>query len=174
MKMIDKGRSAPNELLNVAAKARRLASQTSPEWEKYRLAGWLARDPHDGAALCEAILRGAKVGDDLSAAYIETPHGFFHLQLAIAAVSERLWEYFWNEKHPDRVAQAWDGADFALTSIWRKHVREIFSKCRQDAVLAMTPEQYAAKLTGAGATEAAAEMLLARLSVIREADTPST
>jgi hypothetical protein len=174
MTTIEKGRSAPHELLNIAAKARQLASQVSPEWERFRLAGWLTRDSHNVDALCEVILRGAKAGDELSAAYIETPHGFALLQLAITAASDRLWEYLWNEKHPGRVGHASDGEDVALMSVWRKRVREIFSKCHQDAVLAMTPEAYAAKLTKGGSKEDTVEMLLARLSVIREGDTPST
>ena len=75
-------------------------------------------------------------------------------------VSGRLWEDLWNDKYPDRFGQAWNGQDFALMSVWREKVRAMIEECGQDAIFAMTAEEYVAKLIDASADEEAVETLV--------------
>jgi len=153
-------------LIHIAARVEELAYQASPEPEAYRLAGRLLRllgipisDLHDQevVALAEAHVHLAKAGED---SFSDDPHYFFLLQSAIAQVSYRLWEELWDENHPDRFGQPWDGQDFTLMSVWREKVRAMIKECGQDAVFGMTAGGYVARLIDAGADEEAVEMLV--------------
>ena len=170
-----------NELLKLAAKARQLADQVSRETEEYRMAGRLYRliqfrfsdlSEREVTAFAESHVDLAKTAED---PFADDPDGFCFLHCAIALVSYRVWEDLWNEKHPDRFGQAWDGEDFVLMSIWREKVRTIIKECRHDAVFVMTAEQYITKLIDAGASEEAAQGLAAWLSEVKyDGDAPST
>jgi hypothetical protein len=123
-------------------------------------------------AFAEAHVQSAQTGNDLFAGH---PHTFYLLQSAIVQVSYRMWEDFWNERHPDQLGEAWNGQDFALMSIWREKVRTMIQECRQGAVLTMSAEEYVAKLTEDGASEEAAVDLAEWLSEVEYGGTtPST
>lgn len=160
------------ELLKLAAKVGHLADHVSHEPAGYRIAGRVNRFIHSPApdlkeqeltALAEAHVYLAKIGDD---PFVDSSCGFFLLQSALAQESYRLWEGLWNDNHPDRFGQPWEGEDFALMSVWREKVRGVIKECRQEAVLAMTGEEYVAKLIAAGADEHAAEDLSDWLSEV--------
>jgi hypothetical protein len=148
-------------LIEIADRAQELANCAFREPEAYRIAGRVIRSrihlelgniatEADTGALAEAHVHLAKAGDDPYAAH---PAHFFLLQCATQIVSCRLWEDCWNEKHPDRVGEAWDGEDFALMSVWREKVRAMIKQCDQNPVFGMTMKQYAAELIDAGASE---------------------
>src|SRR6266852_2900912 len=149
----------PNGLLTIAAKAGQLAYQASREPESYRLAGRLFRDEigHDVEDYAEAVVYQARMGND---PYADDPRHFLLLQVFMQVVSGRLWEGLWNDKYPDRFGQAWNGQDFALMSVWGEKVRAMIKESGQDAVFAMTAEEYVAKLIDASANEEAVEMLV--------------
>jgi hypothetical protein len=165
----------------LAAKAGQLADQVLRESEAYRLAGRLNRlvqfqfsdlNERELTTFVEAHVQSAKTGNDLFAGH---PHRFYLLQSAIPQVSYRMWEDFWNEKHPDQIGKASHGQDFALMLIWREKVRTLIQECRQGAVLAMSAEEYIAKLTEDGASEEAAVDLAEWLSEVEYGgNTPST
>ena len=173
--------SCSGELLKIAAKAGRLANAVSHETEAYRTAGRLNRlvqfhfsdlNETEVTAFAEAHVQLAKTGNDLFAGH---PHSFYLLQSAIAQVSYRMWEDFWNEKHPDQIGKAWHGQDFSLMLIWREKVIVMIKDCRQHAVLALNPEEYVAELTEDGAREEAAVDLAEWLSEVEYGgNTPST
>ncbi|MFY9582915.1 MAG: hypothetical protein WAR21_00305 [Candidatus Acidiferrales bacterium] len=163
---IEKRLPGPDGLVNIAAKAGQLAYQASGEPEAYRLAGRLFRlleipvsdlQGQEVAAFAQAYVHHAKAGNDV---FSGDPHHFLLLQCAVAQVSYPLWEQLWNDKHPDRFGQGWEGEDFALMSVWREKVRATIRECRQYAVFAMPCEEYVAKLIDAGASEEAVEMLV--------------
>jgi len=159
-------RGANSELLDLATKANQLASQVSRHEESYRAAGRLARDPHDIDALSEAIVQGAKEADGVLADFMRAPEMFVLSQLALSHVSNRLWEDLWNETHPDRFGQAWDGEDFALMSVWRVKVRAMIQGCSRGFVLATTTDEYIAKLIKAGANEETTKELVNWMSEV--------
>ena len=146
-------------LIHIAAKAGQLALQASREPEVYRLAGRLFRNEigHDVEAYAEAVVYQARNGNDL---YPDDPRHFLLLQVFMQIVSYRLWEDLWNFKYPDRFGQAWNGQDFALMSVWREKVRAMIKECGQDAVFAMTAQEYGARLIDASANEEAVEALV--------------
>ncbi|MFY9585379.1 MAG: hypothetical protein WAR21_12910 [Candidatus Acidiferrales bacterium] len=157
-------------LINIAAKAGQLAYEASREPETYRLAGRLFRDEigHDVEAYAEAVVYQARNRND---PYADDPRHFLLLQVFMQMVSYRLWEDLWNDKYPDRLGQAWDGEDFALMSVWREKVRALIEECRQDAIFAMTAEEYVAKLIDASANEEAVEALVDWMSnVLHESE----
>lgn len=168
-------------LLSIATKARRLAYEVSREPRAYRRAGTLCRliefrfsslNEREVTAFAEAHIEQAKWGEDPLA---DDPRGFCLLQIAIAQVSYHLWEYLWNEKHPNQFGKAWEGEDFALMSIWRQKILATIKQCRQGAVLAMSPEVYIAKLIESGASEETATDLTEWLSEVKcGGTTPST
>jgi hypothetical protein len=170
-----------SELMRLAAKAGRLADQVLREPEPYRMAGRLNRliqfqlselNEREISAFAEAHVDQAKGAQDAAA---NDPVAFYRLQCAIAVVSYHMWEDLWNEKHPDKFGEAWNGQDFALMSIWREKVRTMIQECRQGAVLAMTAEEYVAMVIESGASEEAAEQLAEWLSEVEyEGTTPST
>jgi hypothetical protein len=137
-------------LIEIADRAQELADRAFPGRDAYRIAGRLFRNPRDPEAFAEAYVYQATTGNDL---LVGEPGHFFLLQCATGVVSFRLWEDLWNEKHPDRVGEAWDGEDFALMSVWREKVRAMIKQCDQNPVFDMTMEQYTAKLIDAGASE---------------------
>jgi hypothetical protein len=160
------------ELLRLAAKAGRLADQVSRESDVYRMAGRLNRlvqfqfsdlSEREITAFAEAHINQVTEAEDF---FADDPHGFFRVHCAIAQVSYRMWEDLWNERHPDSFGKAWDGEDFDLMALWRAKVRTTIKDCRQDAVLAMSAEEYAAKLIAVGAGEQAAKDLADWLSEV--------
>jgi hypothetical protein len=170
-----------SELLMLAAKAGRLAGQVSRESEAYRLAGRLNRlvqfelsdlNEREITAFAEAyVVQAKETGDPFA-----NDRGWFYpLQSAIASVSYRMWEALWDENHADQLGEAWHGQDFALMSIWREKVRTMIKECRQGAVLAMSAEEYVAKLIEDGANdETAGELAEWLLEIEYEGTTPST
>jgi hypothetical protein len=155
------------ELLRLATKANQMALRVSRENETRRVAGRLARDPHDADALSQAIVREATEGGVL-AGWRETDEGLLLLLSAIAQVSYLCWEDLWSEAHPDRLGQAWSGEDFDLMSVWRERVRTIIRDCRQEWLFTVSdPDQYMGKLAEAGADGKQAEELADWLSNLR-------
>jgi hypothetical protein len=154
-----------HELLNLAAKAGQLADQVSRESEGYRIAGRLFRNDigSDIEAYAELVVYQTKSGISLNG---DDPHHFFLLQFFMQIVSYRLWEDLWNDKHPDRFGQAQVGEDGALMAGWRERVRAMINECGQEAVFAMTAEEYVAELIDAGADQDAAENLKDWMSIV--------
>jgi hypothetical protein len=165
---------SPSELVKLANKAETLAHHAGQERKEYRIAGRLARDPADARALCDATVEGVKSGNALSLEIIKEPSGWFLLQLAMVQASYGMWEELWNEAHPDRFGRAWEEKDFDLMAVWRVNVRTMIRECRQDAVLAMTAEEWFAKLSQVGVSEESAEALMEWISEIQVGDTRST
>lgn len=169
-----------SRLLKLATRAGRLADQVSRESEEYRMAGRLNRliqfqfsdlSERELTAFAESHVDLAKTVES----FADDPDWFCALHCAIALVSYRVWEDLWNVKHPDRFGEAWEGEDVALMSLWREKVRTLIKECHQDAVFAMTSEQYFTKLITASAGEEAAQELAEWLSVVKyEGDAPST
>jgi hypothetical protein len=155
-------------LLHLATKASQLSSRMSRKSEVSRLAGRLIRDPHDLDALCRSIVCEAKAEGSVLADSLETGTGFRLLQFAIARVSDLCWEELWNDTHPDRFGQAWEGEDFELMSIWREKVGIIIEECHQEWLfLVSDADEYIAKLVEAGVAQEVAEELAAWLSIVR-------
>jgi hypothetical protein len=88
------------------------------------------------------------------------------LQCAAHIESCRLWEELWDAEHPGRLGEACVGEDFALVAVWCEKVRAMITQCGQDAVFAMPPEQYTAKLIDSGAGEEEAAELAAWMSEV--------
>jgi hypothetical protein len=170
--------SGASQLINIAAKAGKLAHRVSREPEGYRMAGRLNRlaqfqfsDLTEREVdFAEAHVVLATAGNDPFADY---PGGFLLLQTAIAQVSYRLWEDLWNDKHPESFGKAWEGQDFGLMSVWRTRVREMIADCHLHALLTMATGEYVAKLIGAGEEEAQ-ELAEWLADVKYEGTTPST
>jgi hypothetical protein len=66
------------------------------------------------------------------------------------------------------------GDDFVVRAVWRENGRALIKECHQEAILAMTADEYCDKLTTAGESEEVAEVLAAWISKFREGDTPTT
>lgn len=155
-------------LLALATKANRLASRVGRESELRRVAGRLVRDPHDLDALSRSMVYEAKEERCKLPDYLKTGTGFLLLQFAIAQVSYLCWEDLWNDAHPHRFGQAWDGEDFELMSIWREKVRTIIMECHQEWLLLVSDaDEYTVRLVDAGASKQAAEELADWLSNVR-------
>ena len=161
-------------LANLAERSGQLVSQLSREPEAYRIAGRLCRlaDVEAGdlaeqkaIAFAEAHVYQAKVGVD---AFADDPLGYFLLQCALAIISFQIWEDLWNETHPERFGQVWEAVDVALMPVWREKVRTMITECGQQAVFAMTMEDYQAKLFDAGADEETTAELVTWMSVLYE------
>jgi hypothetical protein len=148
-----------SELLTLAAKANRLASQLSQKDKMYRSAGRLARDPHDVDALSAGIVCLAKSKHRPLVEWARNPDNFLLLQFAMQQVSFGYWEDLWDEVHPDKVGQAWEGEDFALMSVWRKKARILVKECRQNSILDMTTDEYVSRLIELGCNEEVIEYL---------------
>lgn len=121
----------------------------------------------DIEALAEVHVHLTRVGADPFAGH---PSHFLALQLAIGTVSFCLWERLWDNRHPGRIGEAWDGEDFGLMEVWREQVRSMIKECGQGAALAMTAAQYVNKLVEAGATSEAAEELAEWMSEVTYED----
>jgi hypothetical protein len=155
-------------LLQLAAKAERLASRASRESELHRIAGRLIRDPRDLDALSRSIVYGAKAEGHIFRDCLKTGTGFLLLQFAIVRVSELCWEDLWNDTHPHRFGHAWDGEDCELMSIWRENVCTLIKECHQEKLLlASDAYEYIARLIDAGASQEDAEELADWLSALR-------
>jgi hypothetical protein len=155
------------ELLRLAAKANRLASQLIGASELQRLAGRLARDPHDSDALSRAMLYQAK-SDRILAEFLKAGTGLLLLQCVMERVSYLDWETLWNNAHPDRVGEAWEGEDFQLMSVWRKKVHTMIKECHQEWMLAVNDaDEYIGKLLDAGASKEEATALADWLGEVR-------
>jgi hypothetical protein len=163
-----------HELMKIVTKTDALARQAWEESKADRITGRLARDPHDVGAFSHATVELAKKGGAFSPAITEDQDGWFLLQISMEEVSNAVWEQLWNDAHPDRFGEGWDGEDFALMSVWREKVRTMIRECHQEAILEMSAEEYFAQLTTAGESEEVAEALADWISVIHEEDTPST
>jgi hypothetical protein len=158
-------------LLDLANKANRLSSRMTRESELHRNTGRLIRNPRDLDALSQSLVCEAKAEGDLLPEHLKTGTGFLLLQFAIERVSELCWEYLWNETHPNRFGQAWDGEDFELMSVWREKVRALINECHQEWLLLLNDaEEYAGKLIDAGASTECAEELADWLSEVRCAE----
>ena len=162
------------KLMKVAAKTETLARQAWEESTTHRISGRLARDPRDVGALSYAIVEHSKNCDAFSTEITESPDTWLLLQISMEQVSYALWEQLWNDAHPDRFGEAWDGQDVDLMSIWREKVRTMITECQQAAILAMTLEEYFARLTAAGDSAEVTEGLAEWISMIRVGATPST
>jgi hypothetical protein len=171
---IEKRVFAPMELMRLAKKVGMLASQAWDEPIAYRIVGRLVRDPNDLTAVSEAIIDGVKRRDVFFLDLMEGPDGFALLQMSIEIASRTLWEDQWNNAHPDRFGHAWDEEDFVLMSVWREKVRAMFRNCRQHSALALSPEEYFAKLIGAGVTEEDAQQITDWFWEITAGDTPGS
>jgi hypothetical protein len=155
-------------LLHLATKANRLVSRSRRETESHRIAGRLIRDPHDLNALARSTVHDAKAEGRVLPDHLKTGAGFLLLQLAIRQVSDLCWEDLWNDAHPDRFGQAWDGEDFELMSIWRGKVETIIRGCHQEwAFLVDDTEEYIARLVDSGASKEVAEELAVWLANVR-------
>lgn len=135
------------------------------------IAGLLLND-HDAfeRRLAEAIVQVAKRGGGKEPE--SSLLGFGLVQTAIVRSSRHLWEDLWNDKHPDRYGQAWDGEDSDLMRVWREKVQAMIKDCRQEAVLGMTYNDYAAKLIDDGASKETAEELADSISDVVYAVSP--
>jgi hypothetical protein len=162
------------ELMKLAKKIGTLGSQAWEEPMAYRIVGRLVRDPNDLRAVSEAIIDGVKRRDAFFLEFTEGPDGFALLQISMEIVSRALWEELWNNAHPDRFGHAWDEEDFVLMSVWREKVRAMITDCRQHSVLAMSPEEYFAKLIAAGVTEEDAQQVTDWICEITAGDTPGS
>jgi len=91
---------------------------------------------------------------------------FLIIQIAIRMGIDELWEDLWNEKHPDRFGQAWEGEDFDLMKAWREKAINMITDCRQEAVLDMARDTYVTRLMEAGASEEHAQHLAEGLSEV--------
>ena len=83
-------------------------------------------------------------------------------------MSDLCWEDLWNDAHPDRFGQAWDGEDFELIPVWRERVRTIITECQQEWALVSDVDDYVGRLVDAGADEGAVEPLIEWLSDMRD------
>lgn len=170
-------RSPVDRLLRIAAEAQELAFRISSESETYRIAGRLSRltqfplselTDQEFVAFAEAYVDLVISGNSL---FTDHPLHFLLLHASIARVSNLMWEGLWNEKHPDRYGKAWEDQDFELMTVWREKVRGVLKKCGQDAVLALTAEEYATQLIGAGASDQDVDGLIGWMSEIRSEGT---
>jgi hypothetical protein len=163
-----------SELMEVAAKTDRLSREAWEESKEDWITGRLARDPRDVDAICHATVEMVKKFGTFSFEIPEEQGGWFVLQISMMEVSYDMWEQLWNDAHPDRFEGVWDGVDFELMSVWRERVRTMIRECRQEAILAITVEEYFAQVTAVGPNEEVAEMLADWMWKIHEGDTPST
>jgi len=160
-------------LLHLATKANRLAARVSRESELHRIAGRLIRNPSDLRALARSAVYAAKTEGSVFSDALKTGTGFLLLQFAIERVSYLCWEDLWNDKHPGRFGQAWDGKDFELMSVWRKEVRAIIKECNQEWMLLVRDvEEYIERLIDSGASKEAAGELAAWYSKVRYTELP--
>jgi hypothetical protein len=162
------------ELLNIAIRVEALATQVSQESQTYRIAGRLARDPYDAAALSKAIVNDAKCEHAFTSMTPEATMYRALLQHAMYEVSMHVWEELWNDAHPNQFGLGLEGEDIALMSVWREKVRAMIKECRQGAILNITVEEYFDDLKAAGESEEDAEALADWISEIRVGGTPST
>jgi hypothetical protein len=174
MMKIENDPSGMLKLLNIASRVEALARQASEESQTYRIAGRLARDPHDVRALFEAIIDGAKSGHAVTTMLVRTPKGHALLQKAMCQVSMHMWEGLWNTAHPDRFGQAWEGQDSVLMSVWRIEIQALIRHCHQEAILGMTAVEYVKSLITIGESEEVAEDLASWLEEVRLEDPPVT
>jgi hypothetical protein len=163
-----------HELMKVAAKTDTLVRQAWEESKAGRITGRLARDPNDFGALSYAIVEGVKNPDAFSFLITGGQNDWLLLQVSMMHHSYAMWEDLWNETHPDRFGEACAGEDFDLMSVWRQKVRTMITECRQEAILAMTVEEYFDQIAGIGRGESVAEALADWISHIHKGDTPST
>jgi hypothetical protein len=158
-----KHQAGAEALIELAARAGKLARDASREPEAWRIGGRLIASElttgkYHVEALAEAHVCQARAGRDPLAG---TPFAFFMLQASIAQVSlRRLQEDLWNEKHTHGRENGEGVEDVALRSVWRRQVRAILQECQQDAVFAMSSEEYAIELIDSGADDEAAEALV--------------
>jgi hypothetical protein len=160
-------------LLSIAAKAEASAMR-DPQTKARRIAARLIRDPNDVWAVIEALIDIMKAGGAIASAIGETPEGFALVQCALAEVSRHLWEEMWDSAHPEQRSHAWEGDDAGLMSLWCENVRALIKDCHQDAMLAITAEEYYERLTAAGLSDEAAEALAGWFSTILPGTTPSS
>jgi hypothetical protein len=137
-------------LLKMAAKTHRLACQADPDY-----------GPHQKARIERAMARffrcvrwAIREGKPIP----EQPHPggwktFLLIHIAIRMGLDELWDFLWDEKHPDLCGQAWDGEDFDLMKDWREKAIGMIKDCHQEAVLDMTADVFIEKLMEAGATQ---------------------
>ena len=142
-----------HELMKVAEKTDTLVRQAWGESKEGRITGRLARDPYDFGALCYAIVEGVKNADAFSFEITGGQNDWLLLQVSMMQLSYAMWEVLWNETHPDRFGEACAGEDFDLMSVWRQKVRTMIRECRQEAILAMTVEEYFDQIAGIGRGE---------------------
>jgi hypothetical protein len=99
---------------------------------------------------------------------LKTGTGLLLLQFAMKRVSGVEWENLWNDAHPDRFGQAWEGEDFQLMSVWREKARTMIKECHQEWILAVgDADEYIGKLLEAGSSKEAAEELADWLGHVR-------
>jgi hypothetical protein len=163
-----------HELMKVAEKTDTLAREDWEESKAHRITGRLVRDPDDVGASCYATVEGVKKRNAFFLELTGGQDGWLLLQISMEQVSYAIWEQLWNEAHPDRFGEAWEGEDFDLMSVWRQKVRAMIKECDQEAILDMTVEEYYDQITATGEIEEVAEALAGWISVIHEEDTPST
>jgi hypothetical protein len=163
-----------HELMEVATKTDMLSREAWKESKEDWIIGRLARDPRDAGAICHGIVEFVKNFGAFSFEILEERDSWFLLQISMMEVSHTMWERLWNEAHPDRYGEAWDGVDFELMPIWRQKVRTIIRECHQGAILAMAVEEYFLQLDAVGQSEEVAIALADWIWKIHEGDTPST
>jgi hypothetical protein len=163
-----------HELMKVAAKIDTLARQAWEESKAHRITGRLARDPDDFGARCYFTVEGVKKGNAFCLEPTGEQDGWLLLQISMQHVSYAMWVQLWNDAHPDRFGGAWDGEDFDLMSVWREKVRTMIRECHQEAILAMTVEEYIDQMTATGESDEVTEALADWISEIYAGDTPST
>jgi hypothetical protein len=113
----------------------------------------LSRDPNDLEALTRTIILEAKSPDSVLGQALRGQAGCRLLYCAFEHRSQILWESLWNEKHPDRIGQAWDESDFELSLMWKQRIRAMFTQCGQGAVLTLTGGEFVTRLSDAGGKE---------------------
>ena len=88
---------------------------------------------------------------------LKTGQGLVHLHLSIAQVTEVTWEDLWEDAHPDRPNEAWEGEDFELRRIWRERAAATIRECRQGWILELDDaDEYIQALLADGADEESA------------------
>ena len=160
---IGKHRLCSDSLFEISVKTGQLACQADPDYNLHQE----ARKKAIISGFFAFIRWAAKEGKPI----LKQPHpdgwkDFLIIQIAIRMGIDELWEDLWNEKHPDRCGQAWNGEDFDLMVIWRNKALEVIRDCRQEAVLEMTADCYTARLMEAGAGEEHARHLADGLSEV--------
>jgi len=99
---------------------------------------------------------------------LKAGQGLVHLHLSIARVTEVAWEGLWEDAHPDRPNDAWEGEDSELMGVWRERAAATIGECHQGWILELDDaDEYIQALLAAGADEETTQILANWLKEVR-------